>query len=658
LTRFLPIALVLGLVTGGLGATLDALPAAAGTTTSVSFTPLSYVAGATTTWTVGLTTATGTLVAGDTIYVEFPAGFAIPTPAVTLGPAFATAHCTYSSASTTGEVVAIVLANSGGTCSIVVGTALTLEIAGVTNGAAGPYDGSAFAAGSTFDTYTSPTPTGSTYLTLTTATTGGTMTVYPTSVITGSTGNTLTFTYTAPVGGLSSGSTIDIFVPGDWLAPSTIVTAGYTTSTCGSVAVVGQEIEVTTVALTGGETCTITYEDATAPPSAETSTFTTYVNSIELASSPQVTVSSTGVITPPNTVSGVTFSGSSMSGGATNTTWTVGFTTSDPHGALGPGYAIYVTFPAGFVIPSNPAVTLGSGFYGCTATPQATAVTSGQTVTITLGAGCELAASTYATLSIAGITNPAAGSYANTSFAVSTSVDFAASPAAAVVITGATVPTVPTVPSTCAGSTGNAAFLCSAYEHLLGRAPDAGGLASFEGLLAAGVSRAQVAYDIATSPEYRSNLVGFWYQLLLGRPADPGGLATWIGLLNAGWSDQAVLEGIMGSPEFYTHAGGTPSGFVMALYTDLLRRGADSGGLASWVGKVNAGVSRGTVVAGFLYSNEYETNFVESEYANLLGRVADPGGLATWLSALRGGFSYEWVIADIMGSAEFYADSQ
>jgi hypothetical protein len=344
-----------------------------------------------------------------------------------------------------------------------------------------------------------------------------------------------------------------------------------------------------------------------------------------------------------------------MSGGATNTTWTVGFTTSDPSGGLVPGDDIEVVFPAGFVIPLDPAVTLGSGFYDCTSTPQATAVASGETVLITLGAGCELNASTSATLTIAGITNPAAGTYANTSFSVSTSTDFAASPAAAVVITGATVPTVPT---SCAGSTGNAAFLCSVYEHLLGRAPDAGGLASFEGLLAAGVSRAQVAYDIATSPEYRSNLVGFWYQFLLGRPADPGGLASWVGALNAGWSDQAVLEGIMGSAEFYTHAGGTPSGFVMALYTDLLRRGADSGGLASWVGKVNAGVSRGTVVAGFLYSNEYETNFVESEYANLLGRVADPGGLATWLSALRGGFSYEWVIADIMGSPEFYGLSQ
>jgi len=361
----------------------------------------------------------------------------------------------------------------------------------------------------------------------------------------------------------------------------------------------------------------------------------------------------TGAIPPADTVSGVTFSGSSVSGGATNTTWTVGFTTSDPNGELVPGDHISVTFPAGFAIPLNPTVTLGSGFFGCTASPQATAVTSGQTVVITLGTGCQLDASTAATVTIAGITNPAAATYANTSFLVSTSADFAASPAAAVVITGGAP-----VASSCLGSTGNAAFLCLAYEDLLGRAPDAGGLATFEGLLAAGVSRAQVAYDIATSPERHSDVVQFYYDALLGRPADPGGLASWVGVLNAGWSDQQVLEGIMGSAEFYAHAGGTPSGFVTALYADLLGRGPDSGGLASWVGAVNAGVSRGAVVAGFLYSSEGETRFVEGEYATLLDRAADSGGLATWVSALAHGTSYEQVIAGIMGSPEFYGLSQ
>lgn len=201
----------------------------------------------------------------------------------------------------------------------------------------------------------------------------------------------------------------------------------------------------------------------------------------------------------------------------------------------------------------------------------------------------------------------------------------------------------------------NAAFLSAVYEDLLGRAPDPGGLASWESALAAGVSDGQVAYDIATSPEYRSRLVQNDYEVFLGRAADSGGLATWVGLLNAGGRDQSVVEGIMDSPEFYAHAGGAPSGFITALYTDLLGRAADPGGLASWVGQLNAGESTGAVVAGFLYSNEYEADWVQGEYVHLLDRGADPGGLASWVSDLAGGASYEQVIAGLVGSPEFYA---
>jgi hypothetical protein len=207
-------------------------------------------------------------------------------------------------------------------------------------------------------------------------------------------------------------------------------------------------------------------------------------------------------------------------------------------------------------------------------------------------------------------------------------------------------------------TSGPAGFVSALYEDLLGRAPDPGGLAVWEGQLAAGVSDEQVAYDIASSPEYRNRLVQYYYQLFLGRAADSGGLATWVGLLNAGGSDQQVVEGIMDSAEFYAHAGGTPSAFITALYADLLGRAPDSGGLATWVGQLNGGLSPGAAVAGFLYSNEYETDWVEAEYVHLLNRGADSGGLSFWVSQLAGGASYEQVIAGLAGSPEYYALSQ
>ncbi len=93
----------------------------------------------------------------------------------------------------------------------------------------------------------------------------GAMSASPPSVVVGTSGNTITFTYTAPVtGGLNSGA-IDVVMPSGWSAPSTSGTdPGYSTATCGTVAASGSAIEVTGVTLSQGDSCTITYGAETA----------------------------------------------------------------------------------------------------------------------------------------------------------------------------------------------------------------------------------------------------------------------------------------------------------------------------------------------------------------------------------------------------------
>jgi hypothetical protein len=132
----------------------------------------------------------------------------------------------------------------------------------------------------------------------------------------------------------------------------------------------------------------------------------------------------------------VTFVGSSQVAGATST-WTVGFTSSGT-GSLAPGATITVTFPSSFTIPASPVVALSSAFTG---SGGATAAASLGVVTITLKGTQTLAPTTSATVSIAGITNPVAGTY-STSFSVVTSTDTtAASPASGVVISPSVTPT-------------------------------------------------------------------------------------------------------------------------------------------------------------------------------------------------------------------------
>jgi len=209
--------------------------------------------------------------------------------------------------------------------------------------------------------------------------------------------------------------------------------------------------------------------------------------------------------------------------------------------------------------------------------------------------------------------------------------------------------------SSCSGATGNGAFLCALYEDLLGRTPDPGGLAYWESELAGGASRSQVAYDLASSPEYRGELVAGYYDRFLNRPVDSAGGSFWVGELNFGASDQDILRGILGSAEFYADSGGTATGLVTALYEDLLGRPPDPGGLAYWEGQIAAGASHGTVVGGIASSTEYKVDFVEAQYSALLERAADPAGLFYWVAQMAGGASDETVIAGIAGSAEFYA---
>ena len=132
-----------------------------------------------------------------------------------------------------------------------------------------------------------------------------------------STGNTLTFTYTAATGGMSNGA-VRVTVPTGWSAPSTTGTAaGYTTASTGTVGIVGQVVTVTGVTLAGGATLTLTYGSTAGGGPGATATATTGAQTWQgaqrsiatgtitnLGASPTVTVNAadgTGTLTTPTT---------------------------------------------------------------------------------------------------------------------------------------------------------------------------------------------------------------------------------------------------------------------------------------------------------------------------------------------------------------------
>src|SRR5438128_1915288 len=217
----------------------------------------------------------------------------------------------------------------------------------------------------------------------------GTMTTPASHVANGSTGNTITFTYTAAAGGLSNGS-ITLDVPAGWSAPSTTgANAGYTTASTGTVSVSGQTITVSSVTLAGGSTFTTTYgatsgggPGATATTTAGSATWQAKEKSTSggtltnLGASPSINVyagDGSGTLTTPT---------SNVS--ASQTGRTITFTYTAATGGTSNGTVTLVA-PSGWSAPS----TTGSNA-GYTAASSGSVSVSGQTITVsslTLAAG-------------------------------------------------------------------------------------------------------------------------------------------------------------------------------------------------------------------------------------------------------------------------------
>ena len=84
------------------------------------------------------------------------------------------------------------------------------------------------------------------------------MTTTTTNVAGASTGNTVTFTYTAPTGGVQGGSVV-IEVPLGWTPPATGDALGCTAATVGTVTASGQAIVVSALTLPPNGQTVITY---------------------------------------------------------------------------------------------------------------------------------------------------------------------------------------------------------------------------------------------------------------------------------------------------------------------------------------------------------------------------------------------------------------
>lgn len=99
--------------------------------------------------------------------------------------------------------------------------------------------------------------------------------------------------------------------------------------------------------------------------------------------------------------------------------------------------------------------------------------------------------------------------------------------------------------------------------------------------------------------------------------------------------------------------------FVKLLYTNILGRNYDTGGLTAWVNALDNGTQAKSVMNGFFNSREYlnkkksNADFLTDCYKGYLHRKPDASGLKYWTNKLNGGATRQTVQNGFGNSAEF-----
>ncbi|PZW50939.1 aryl-phospho-beta-D-glucosidase BglC (GH1 family) [Humitalea rosea] len=203
------------------------------------------------------------------------------------------------------------------------------------------------------------------------------------------------------------------------------------------------------------------------------------------------------------------------------------------------------------------------------------------------------------------------------------------------------------------GGTAPAASIARLYLAALGRGPDATGLGFYTEAVASGrVSLDGIAASLLQSAEFQArfgapNTEGFvtlLYGTVLGRAPDADGLAYWSGLLDGGLARSQAVAGFSESPEFIVGAGVPDAGGLFApdpaavevlrWYETVLNRLPDAAGLSYWIetraqreiGADFTGSAEFAAVFGVLDT----AGFVARIYQNALDRDGDAGGIAYW----------------------------
>jgi hypothetical protein len=201
----------------------------------------------------------------------------------------------------------------------------------------------------------------------------------------------------------------------------------------------------------------------------------------------------------------------------------------------------------------------------------------------------------------------------------------------------------------------NVRFVTDLYRDLLGRAPDADGLAAhLAGLeTARRQALAATARAFVASAEYQSQQIAAYYRTFLGREASPAEVAAWLPV-SLREAPESVLAAVLASDEYTRNAGATEAAWLDALYGDLLGR-ARTAGETAFLAALDQGATPAQVASAVLHSAESWARRIEAVYATWLDRRPGPEEVAAWQPLLAHPNAGGTLLAAVIGSPESFA---
>lgn len=197
-------------------------------------------------------------------------------------------------------------------------------------------------------------------------------------------------------------------------------------------------------------------------------------------------------------------------------------------------------------------------------------------------------------------------------------------------------------------------YISSLYVNFLNRAPSQTELNSYLLLINQGTSSSAIAEMFVNSPEFINRQTRSDYEVLLGREPTDAELQSWLTMRQNGLSERDQTAAFLASDEFFARQGGTTQGWLNAVYFDVLRRGIDSAGQATYGAlPMQSATIRAQATASIVFSSEASSELVGQAYFGLLHRAADLQGLDFWTGQLNTGLPVSEMLVAFASSPEY-----